>query len=263
MSLLNRFAEKTENYIRSYVIGKLHQRRSKYRLHYRNDMKALKRVLRPGDIILVEGDYWVSDWIKVFSYHTWTHCVIWVGEDPTLPANINKDFVEPRGNVIESLMRRGVILADLEKYRHFNLRICRPIGLTRAGLRRVIRFAFEKIGSEYDAENVTQFVHFTFANDYDPTLPVGNMDKGKYTCSSLLAAAFESAGMPILYCYDRAENTYAPYHPSHIQPKDFDLSLNFQVIKTPAQLPGRGKSSNRLVFGITKVFDRTLRAFGA
>src|SRR5688572_9221157 len=115
MRLFNRLTEKTEHYIRSFVIGKLHQRRNAYRLLCRNDMEYLKRVLRPGDIILVEGDYWVSDWIKVFSYHTWTHCVMWVGESPTLPAGVDKEFVEPKGNIVESMMKRGVILTDLEK----------------------------------------------------------------------------------------------------------------------------------------------------
>src|SRR5438552_11053090 len=93
MRFFDRITERTENYIRSYVIGKLHQRRSRYRLLYRNDMEGLKRALRPGDIILIEGEHWVSDWIKVFSYHTWTHCAMWVGESPTLPAGTDMDFV--------------------------------------------------------------------------------------------------------------------------------------------------------------------------
>jgi hypothetical protein len=263
MGLYNRVTETAEHYIRAYVIGKLQTRRARYRLLYRNDMKALKRVLRPGDIILVEGDYWVSDWIKVFSYHTWTHCGIWIGEKPTLPANIDMDFVEPGGNLIESVLKRGVILSDLDKYSGFNLRICRPIGLSRADIRRVIRFAFSKVGHDYDEDNITQFVHFTFASEYDPTSPIGHCDEEQYTCSSLLAAAFDSVGMPTLCQYDPERNTYVPYHASNVQPKDFDLSVNFQVIKTPAALPQPVKPSNRLVFGIAKAFNRTLRAFGS
>ena len=42
---------------------------------------------------------------------------------------------------------------------------------------------------------------------------------------------------PIIHFYDQTQNVYVPYHPTQVQPKDFDLSLNFQVIKTPALLP--------------------------
>jgi hypothetical protein len=245
MSFFDLITERTENYIRSYVIGKLHQRRSQYRLLYRNDMEGLKRVLRPGDVILIEGEHWVSDWIKVFSYHTWTHAVMWVGENPTLPKTADRDCVEEGGNVIESLMQRegdvqgkgGIVLTRLENYRDCNLRICRPVGLTRQRLRRAIRFVLEHIGCEYDEELLTQFVHFSFNGENDPTKPLGQMDAGKFTCSSLIAAAFDSVGFPIIHFYDQTQNLYIPYHPTQVQPKDFDLSLNFQVIKTPALLP--------------------------
>jgi hypothetical protein len=243
MTVFNRLTERTEHYIRSYVIGKLLQRRAGYRLLYRNDMEALKRVLRPGDIILVEGNYWVSDWIKMFSYHTWTHCVMWVGNTPAILTGTNTDCVEEGGNIVESLMTRGVVLTNLDKYRDFNLRICRPTGISREALRRAVAFVLEHIGAKYDEQNITQFVHFTFANEYDPTAPAGQVDSSKYTCSSLLAAAFDSVGFPTIQFYDHTENRYVAYHHTHIQPKDFDLSLNFQIIKTPALLAQMEKGS--------------------
>ena len=206
-------------------------------------MEGLKRALRPGDVILIEGEHWVSDWIKVFSYHTWTHCVMWVGESPILPKGVNRDFVEKGGNVVESLMKdadgnkRGIVLTNLDKYQDCNLRICRPMGITRDRLRLAIRFVLDHIGCEYDELNLTEFVHFTFANDNDPTKPIGQLDDGKFTCSSLMAAAFDSVEFPIIHFYDQTQNVYVPYHPTQVQPKDFDLSLNFQIIKTPALLP--------------------------
>lgn len=214
-------------------------------------MEGLKRVLRPGDVILIEGEHWVSDWIKVFSYHTWTHAVMWVGENPTLPKSVKSEFVEEGGNVIESLMKSefngggqgGIVLSRLECYRDCNLRICRPVGLSRERLRKAIRFVLEHIGCEYDQMLLTQFVHFSFTGENDPTKPLGQMADGKFTCSSLIAAAFASVGFPIIYFYDQSQNTYVPYHPSQVQPKDFDLSLNFQVIKTPALLPQMQKLS--------------------
>ena len=217
--------------------------------------ESLSKLRRAFDVILIEGEHWVSDWIKVFSYHTWTHCVMWVGESPTLPKSVNRDFVEEGGNVVESLMKdddgnqRGIVLTNLDRYRDCNLRVCRPIGITRERLRQVIRFVLEHIGCGYDEVNLTQLVHFTFANDNDPTKVLGQMEAGKYTCSSLIAAAFDSVEFPVIHFYDQTQNAYVAYHPSQVQPKDFDLSLNFQVIKTPALVPQmqKVKAVRRLV----------------
>lgn len=251
MRFFDRVTERTENYIRSYVIGKLHRKRSRYRLLYRNDMARLQRVLRPGDVILIEGEHWVSDWIKVFSYHTWTHCVLWVGSSPPLSPAVNPDFVEPGGNILEALMTHGVILSNLEKYRPFNLRICRPVGITRDQLRRAIRYATDRVGCPYDELNVSQFVHFTFSADHDPTTAIGLLHEDKFTCSSLIAAAFASVNLPVIHFYDEKSGEYVPFHATQVQPKDFDLSLNFQVIKTPALLPQmRHVSSLRRLFGL-------------
>jgi hypothetical protein len=50
MRVIKRLEDKIENYIRSYVFGKLHQQRYEYRLLCRNDMAKLKRTLRPADV---------------------------------------------------------------------------------------------------------------------------------------------------------------------------------------------------------------------
>jgi len=179
-----------------------------------------------------------------------------------LPDAVNTDLIEDGGNVVESLMKRefngggrgGIVLTRLENYRDCNLRICRPIGITRDRLRRAIRFVLDHIGCEYDELNLTQFVHFSFTNENDPTKPLGQMDSGKFTCSSLIAAAFDSVDFPIIHFYDPTQNVYVPYHPTQVQPKDFDLSLNFQVIKTPALLSHMQK---------TNPFGRLLGLLGA
>ena len=242
MRVIKRLGDSVEHYIRSYVIAKLHQQRYEYRLLYRNDMASLKRALRPGDVILVEGERLVSDWIKVFTYHTWTHCALWVGST-TAPSNVDKNFVESGGNIVESLMGRGVVMSNLDKYRDFNLRICRPVGLSRDRLRRAIRYALEQIGAPYDEDNVAQIIHFSFSADSNPTSSVGHLEDGRFTCSSLLAMAFQAVDFPVIQFYDKAEDKYVCFHPTQVQPKDFDLSLNFQVIKSPALMPQMQKWS--------------------
>ena len=222
MRVIKRIADRMEHYIRSYVIEKLHEQRYEYRLLYRNDMARLKRALRPGDVILIEGERLVSDWIKVFSYHTWTHCALWIGEK------------DSRGNILEALMGQGVVFSDFEKYRDFNLRICRPAGISRDRIRRAIEYAISRVGCAYDEHNVSQFVHFSFNREGDPTASIGRMEENRFTCSSLIAAAFQAVEFPTIQFYDRTADRYISYHPTQVQPKDFDLSLNFDVIKTPA-----------------------------
>jgi len=110
----------------------------------------------------------------------------------------------------------------------------------------VIRWVLGKVGVSYDLENVLQFMSLPFEEQVPPTHDIGELSKDKFTCSSLLAAAFGQVGLDVLHYYDRAAKKIVPYHHSQIQPKDFDLSPNFDIIKVqPAayRKPGRFLSS--------------------
>jgi len=78
---------------------------------------------------------------------------------------------------------------------------------------------------------VLQFMSLPFEEHVPPTHDIGELSNGKFTCSSLLAAAFGQVGLDVLHYYDRTASRIVPYHHSHIQPKDFDLSPNFDIIK--------------------------------
>ena len=54
----------------AFLVKRVNKRKEVYNLHYPNDLQDLRRKLLPGDVLLVEGDYGVSDWIKVYSSHT-------------------------------------------------------------------------------------------------------------------------------------------------------------------------------------------------
>ena len=47
--------------------------RGNYTLLLPNDFDALLRVIRPGDVILVDGDQRVSEVIKYLTQSTWSH----------------------------------------------------------------------------------------------------------------------------------------------------------------------------------------------
>lgn len=215
----------------AFLVKKVNKKKLQYNLHYPNDLNDLRRKLLPGDVLLVDGDYGVSDWIKVYSSHTWSHCALFVGDQSRLAAMKPAGFVEEQPSLVEAIMGRGIILGDLKKYEGCNLRVCRPRNLTRIQREAVIRWALGKVGLSYDLENVLEFVSLPFADPLPPTHDIGQSDGGRYTCSSLLAAAFGHVGLEVLHYYDRDSLKTIPYHFSQIQPKDFDLSLNFDIIK--------------------------------
>jgi hypothetical protein len=132
---------------------------------------------------------------------------------------------------VEAIIGRGVVLGSLKKYEGCNLRICRPRNLTRVQREAVVQWALGKVGLAYDLENVLEFVSLPFAEPMPPTCDIGQSEGQRYTCSSLLAAAFGQVGLEVLHYYDRSSQKTIPYHYSQIQPKDFDLSMNFDIIK--------------------------------
>lgn len=215
----------------TFLVRRVNKRKQIYKLHYPNDLQYLKRRLLPGDVLLVEGDHGVSDWIKVYSSHTWSHCALFVGDQPRATAMAPKTFIEENPTLVEAIIGRGVILGSLSKYEGCNLRICRPRTLARLQRETVIQWALGKVGVSYDLENVLQFISLPFEEQVPPTRDIGEAGSGKFTCSSLLAAAFARVGLDVLHYYDPSTKTIVAYHHSHIQPKDFDLSPSFDIIK--------------------------------
>jgi hypothetical protein len=86
---------------------------------------VLRRALRPGDILLIEGNTRLSAIIKFLTQSTWSHAALYVGERPgdALPNG------EPKV-LLEAEVDTGVTTVPLSKYAHFNTRICRAAGLS-------------------------------------------------------------------------------------------------------------------------------------
>ena len=53
-----------------------------YALHIPNDIAALKRHIRKGDVILVEGNERISECIKYLTQSSWSHSALYVGDEP-------------------------------------------------------------------------------------------------------------------------------------------------------------------------------------
>jgi hypothetical protein len=228
----------------------------------------LLAALRPGDVLLVEGQSRVSIAIKYLTQSTWSHAALYVG-DHLADAGGN-----PRHCFIEADIVEGVRSVGVEEYAGFHTRICRPVGLDdEAGL-QVSRYAIDRIGARYDMRNV-----FDLARYLLPTPPVpiairrrmlafGSGDPTRAICSTLIAQAFQSIRYPILPSMQQrdASTLECPgcvaeamhiRHYSLFAPRDFDVSLYFQIIKPTLS---QGFDYRAIVWGDLETTDHRVAA---
>src|SRR6266581_8803288 len=122
-----------------------------------SDPNALRASLRPGDVLLVEGNNRISGVIKYLTQSTWSHAALHVGAMPGKATPDGEAHV-----LIEANIGEGVVSAPLSKYLHCQTRICRPVGLSEADCERVCRYASKRIGLGYDFKNVVDLMRYLF-----------------------------------------------------------------------------------------------------
>jgi hypothetical protein len=256
-------------WLRLKLFGAAARMLTKPRGHYnhilRNDLEALRRNLRPGDVILIDGDQRVSEVIKYLTQSTWSHAVLYVGDAllrqrPTDREPITAAHGRDAQHMIVEALMDGVIASPLSKYAGFNLRVCRPKGLRREDADRVIREVMGQLGLQYDVKNLLDLARYFFPVSLIPrrfrrkALQLGSGLTTQVICTSMIGRAFQNVGFPIMPVLtpmparppeprrlrDRllGRKRPAPYpgvfrHEPYslITPRDFDLSPYFEVVK--------------------------------
>jgi len=237
-----------------------------YTLHVPNDLANLRKFVRKGDVILVEGNERISECIKYLTQSSWSHSVLYVGDEPLRRSPDQRTkYVEQFGAdadflVVEALVESGVVLTPLSKYRDYNIRVCRPYNLSGADLREVIDEALRHVGDVYDIQNVVDLARYFFPVSLVPrrfrrqALQFGSGEPTRVICSSLIAECFDRVGFPIVPKFAQPPDHGAmpsrrviwwrrpapdahPYgimkrvSPSLVTPRDFDLSPYFEIVK--------------------------------
>jgi hypothetical protein len=206
-------------------------------------LEQLGATLKPGDVLLVEGNTRVSTAIKYLTQSTWSHAMFYIGDalGPPAPGE------EPRV-LVEAEMLYGIRAVPLSEVVGLNTRICRPVGLAKEDLQNVIKFAVSHIGGHYDLKNVIDLARYLIPTPPVPTrwrrrmIAFGSGDPTRAICSTLIAEAFQSVHYPILpdvrYVHDGTPGCNDCYHEvMHIRhyslftPRDFDISPYFEVVK--------------------------------
>lgn len=215
---------------------------SGYEPYTPSDYATLRRTLRPGDVLLVEGGQRISAAIKYLTQSTWSHAAMYVGD--VLPEP--DDGGEPP-RLVEVNLGEGCIAAPLSKYASYNTRICRPVGLTGDEVAALTGFMISRIGLQYDLRNILDLLRYFLPTPPVPVrwrrrmLAFGSGDPTRAICSSLIAQAFQFVRYPILpdvtrikarkgSRYARAEILHIRHH-SLFAPRDFDLSPYFEIVK--------------------------------
>ena len=217
-----------------------------------SDPEMLRAVLKPGDVLLVEGNNHISGVIKYLTQSTWSHAALYVGPIGERTTADGEPLV-----LVEANLGQGVVGAPLSKYGQYHTRICRPIGLTEDDCARVCTYAAERIGFDYDVKNIFDLLRYLFPLPVPQRwrrrmMALGSGHPTRIICSALIAQAFEHVRYPILPKVTRLKSAAARReileirHSSLYAPRDFDISPYFALVKptieqasTTAAWPGR------------------------
>ena len=227
-----------------WVASRLQSESSGYEPYTPSDPETLRRVLLPGDVLLIEGNLRISAAIKYLTQSTWSHSALYVGDALPEPADGSE-----RPRLVEVNLGDGCVAVPLSKYRTYNTRICRASGLSPDDRDHLVDFLIDRLGLRYDLKNIIDMLRYFLPA---PPIPVrwrrrllafGSGDPTRAICSTLIAQAYEQIGYPILPEITRAPGRGSAQssirareilhirHYSLYTPRDFDLSPYFRIVK--------------------------------
>jgi hypothetical protein len=233
-----------------------------YEQNVPNDLTKLKRHLRKGDIVLVEGDQRVSAVIKYLTQSSWSHSAFYVGDElirryPERRSELHDKFGDEAVHLVVEALMEGVVISPISKYIHFNIRVCRPYNLRKEHLALVLDEVVGRVGQQYDLKNIIDLARYFFPVSLIPrrfrrrALELGSGRATEVICSSMIAQAFQKVGFPIMprivpdthpapppTTFERMFGRRSPPARRYIRrsatlvtPRDFDLSPYFEIIK--------------------------------
>ena len=171
------------------------------------DVLSLSALLRPGDVLLTEGNTRAAALVRRLTRSPWAHVSIYVG--PLEPGD------DP-GCIVEADVAAGVRAVPLSEFKGQRARIVRPLGLNETDRRRLADWLVGHIGDPYD------LTHALALGRRILKLPAARTmvhDAKRFICSSLLVQAFLFVGHPIPTNQARS-----------VVPRDFESAAGFEVV---------------------------------
>jgi uncharacterized protein YycO len=174
------------------------------------DLLALSALLRPGDVLLTEGNTRAAVLVRRVTRSPWAHVSIYVG-----PLEAGDDS----RCIVEADVSAGVRAVPLSEFKGQQARIVRPLGLNETDRQRLADWLVGHIGAPYD------FAHAWALGRRFLKLPARRTmvrDAKRFICSSLLVQAFLVVGHPIATSQAR-----------YVVPRDFESAAGFEVVTAP------------------------------
>jgi uncharacterized protein YycO len=174
------------------------------------DVLALAGLLRPGDVILTEGNSRAAALVRRVTRSPWAHVSVYVGP------------LEAGGDarcIVEADISAGVRAVPLSEFKGQRARIVRPLSLTDTDRQRLVDWLVAHIGCPYDLTHAWALGR-SLLNMPAPRTMV--QDAKRFVCSSLLVQAFLVVGHPI-----------AASEARYVVPGDFEGAAGFEVVQAP------------------------------
>lgn len=155
------------SWVVDFCVRELTEPRKIYHPGEVSNLRALKRRLKEGDVLLVCGNARISYVVKVLTMSAWSHVVLYVGDrqDLLTPEEI-EEWTKRYGAsslkhlVIDADPVRRVHLKPLEEYVGLMIRLCRATALTEVDRRTVINTALSQLGRQYDIKHIMRLLVF-------------------------------------------------------------------------------------------------------
>ena len=172
-----------------------------------DDVLALSARLRPGDVLLTEGNSRAAALVRRVTRSPWAHVSIYVGPLETAD--------DPRC-IVEADISTGVRAVPLSRFTGQRARIVRPLGLNENDRRRLADWLVGHIGDPYDVALAWALCLRCLKLPAPRTMV---RDAKRFICSSLLVQAFLFVGHPI-----------AASEAHSVVPRDFETAAGFEVL---------------------------------
>jgi len=129
---------------------------------YLSHYKTIEKLVKPGDVILIEGNSRVSGIIRSLTHSPWTHAALCIGKVVDIKNSDTLNLIRTQYKngsqktclLIESEIGAGTIISPLSKYKKYHIRVLRPKGLTSKDAELVINYAANRLGTRYNLRHL-------------------------------------------------------------------------------------------------------------
>ncbi len=227
---------------------------------YLCDFSRVCHEVRSADVLLIEGRNRVSHIVQHITQSPWSHAALYIGrihdiDDPKLRESVQQHYQGLPSDqlLVETMIGEGTIIVPITKYKNEHIRVCRPTGLSHLDAQKVIAYAVNSIGREYNIRHFVDLGRFILSSKLIPrrwnsSLFKKNAGKAEQDiCSVMIAKAFSSIKFPILPLIRENNHQHLEMitrNPKLYSPSDFDYSPYFDIIKYP-MMPVAGYSIYR------------------